>query len=166
MIINIREFLKGKKKQHLESRLSTLKTEREAVRRAYEEQAATKGLSSNGKEILTAEEIAALLSSISPSGFIYRVDLQGANDAYRAINLGNYRTLVDKMGHMERESEFIKAMCLIDKCDEYSDFEYMARAFKFFEYVVRHNKTNSPAVTYARQFNIEVRRYLEELNLL
>lgn len=166
MIIDIKSFLTGKKKENNARRLQFLKQESNIIRRSMEEQAAAKGISGEAKEILTTEEIAELLQTMSPSGFVYRVDFDGALDVYRTITLSNYRNLVDRMSHMERESEFLRAMCLIDKCEEYADYEYMARAFKFFEYVVRHNKTNTPAVTYARQFNIEMRRYLETLNLL
>jgi hypothetical protein len=166
MIIDIKKFLLGKNKKRNSEVLATFKKEREMIRRAMEEQAAGKSISGEAKEILTAEEIAALLQDMSPSGFVYRVNLPGAKEVYRFITLSNYQGLIDVLGHMEKEHEFLRAMCLIDKCEEFADYDYMAKGFKIFEYVVRHNKTNAPTIAYARQFIIEMRRYLEELNLL
>lgn len=167
MIINIREFIAKKKKENLDNRMrNMLQSDRAGVQKAMKEQAASKSIPGEAKEILSAEEIAALLQDISPSGFVYRVDLPGAVDVYRFINLGNYREFVDNLGHMEKDNEFLKAMCVIDKCEEFVDYDSMAKAFRVFEYVVRHNKTNTPVVMYARSWSIEMRKYLEELNLL
>jgi hypothetical protein len=166
IVVNITEFLTGKKKEANAKRLDFFKAEREMVRIAMEEQAASKSIGGEAKEILTAEEIAALFQDMSSSGYVYRVTLDGAAQAYRSINLANYRREVDALGHLEREQEFLRAMCLIDKCDEFADYESMSKAFRIFEYVVRHNKTNAPVIAFARQFIIQVRRYLEELNVL
>lgn len=160
MIINIREFIANKKKEKLGQRMSAmLQSDRLGVQKVTEEQAPT-------VEVITAEEIAELVTTVSPSGFEYRINLSGADFHYNMINERNYKAFADKMGHMERESEFIAAMCLIDKCEEYDDYNTMASTFRIFEYVIRHNKTNTPVVTYAREYNIAMRRYLEELNLL
>jgi hypothetical protein len=166
MIIDIKKFLFNKNKKRQQEVLATFRKEREMIKRAMDEQAASKSIGGQAKEILTAEEIASLLQEISPSGHVYRINLDGAKEVYRFITLSNYQGLVDVLGHMEKEHEFLKAMCLIDKCEEFADYEYMAKGFKIFEYVVRHNKTNAPTIAYARQFIIEMRRYLEELNLL
>lgn len=166
MIININNIKAMLNKKKMSRRLDFLKTEGEMVRRTLDEQAVSKQPIVETTDVLTTEEIAELLQSMSPSGFAYRVELDGALAMYRTINLSNYRELVDKIGHMERESEFLRTLCLIDKCEEFADYEYMSRAFKIFEYVIRHNKTNTPVVSYARRWTIEMRRYLEELNLL
>ena len=166
MVIDIKGFITGRNKKNNARRLEFLKQEGEMVRRTLEEQAAANE-SADVKDIITAEEIAELLQqNVSPSGFVYRVLLDGAAKAYRSITLANYRNLVEELGHLEKEHEFLRALCLIDKCEEFADYEAMGKAFRIFEYVVRHNKTNTPIITFARQFNIEMRRYLEELNVL
>jgi hypothetical protein len=162
MIINIKEFLTRKKKENNARRLEFLKHEGQWIRETMNQTAST----SETTDILSNEDIATLMQEISPSGFVYRVELEGAAAAYRSITLANYRELVEKLGHMERDTEFLKALCLIDKCEEFADYDAMTKAFKITEYVIRHNKTNTPVLSYARSWIIEMRRYLEELNLL
>lgn len=166
MIINIREFIVGKKKERLDNRMRNMLQSDRAGVQAREEIAASKSISDEAKEILTVEELNAMLQDMSSSGFVYRVQFEGAVSAYRDITLSNYREFVDKLSHMDRDSQFIKAICLIDKCEEYMDYESMVRAFNITEYVIRLNKTNTPAVLYTRIWMTEMRRYMEELNLL
>jgi hypothetical protein len=147
------------KKKKNARRLETFKREREMIRQASE-------MSAPAVEIITAEEIAEVMLPISESGFEYRIHLDGADFHYNIINERNYKALADKMGHMERESEFVAAMCLVDKCEEYGDYDTMASTFGILEYVIRHNKTNTPVVTYAREYIIEMRKYLTHLNIL
>jgi hypothetical protein len=163
MKINLKEFMFRKKKENLEQRLNTLKQDRKAIEEAAKRQAVKE---TKVTEVITSEEIAVSLDPVAPSDFAYRINIHGSVDAYRRITLSNYRELVNKLGHMDKDEEFLRALCLIDRCEEFNDYEYMVRAFTIVEYVVRHNKTNTEVVTYSRQFCIEMRRYLEELNLL
>lgn len=150
----------GNKKKNA-AKLEFFKMEREMIRKAQEGIAVTTDV-----EVISAEEIADIVKAISPSGFVYRVTLDGANEIYNAINEHNYKQLANGIGHLEEDDEFLVGMCLIDKCEEYADYEAMAEVFKVYEYVVRHKKANSPVITYARQYNIGMRMHLTNLNLL
>lgn len=158
-------FLKSRTQRNKErnaAKLALLRMEGDMIRRALGNIAAV----SNDVEVIDATDVAAIVKAISPSGFEYRVDLFGANEIYQAITLKNYMKLANGIGHLEEEDEFMVALCLIDKCEEFGDYETMVRVFNFFEYVVRHNRTNSPTVVFAREYNIKMRRYLSDLGLL
>jgi hypothetical protein len=146
-------------KRRNKQRMAFFKLEREMVRKAMERVAAA--------SVDVVEEIVDLPAVISQdTGFMYRVVLPGANELYDAITQWNYRKLVNGMGHLEHDDEFLLAMIVIDKCEEYLDYESMIKAFNIFEYVVRHRKNSSEVISFARQYVIEIRQYLTELGHL
>lgn len=152
-----------RKKRNLGDRLEFLKAEGISIREAIKDVAVTSEI-----EYIDMQEVAEIIKAISPSGFKYRVTLDGATGIYNSINERNYIKLVNGIGHLEEEDEFLAGMCLIDKCEEYGDFERMAQVFRIFEYVVRHKKADkvTPIIGFARQYTIEMRTYLSELGLL
>lgn len=96
----------------------------------------------------------------------HRVTLDGADDMYGWIDESNYIKFVNGFSNLEKDEEFLFAMVLIDKCEEYDDAQSMVRIFNVFEFIVRHHKQASPTISFARQYIIEMRRYLTDLGLL
>jgi hypothetical protein len=158
----IQRFIADRRKQKLHDKVKfMLASDRSTIQKAMDRIAAASDV-----EVIDATDVANIVRAISPSGFEYRVDLYGADEIYGAITFSNYRKLVNGINHLEEEDEFLVALCLIDKCEEYGDYASMVRVFALFEYVVRHNRTNTPVVVFSRQYNIEMRKYLSDLGLL
>lgn len=152
----ITKFLR---KRRMEQRMSFLRQEREMIRKAMDRVAAASAD--------VVEEIVDLPAVISQeTGFMYRVTLAGADELYNAVTKYNYYKLANGLGHLEEDDEFLLAMIVLDKCEEYMDYDALAKAFSILEYVVRHNKSNSEVVSFARQYVIEMRAYLTELGYL
>lgn len=156
----IERFLKKRK---IEQRMRFLRQEREMVRKAMEKVAAVQAEIEASKE----EEIVDVPAVVSQdTGFLYRVTLPGADELYRAVTQWNYKKLANGMSHLENDEEFLLGMIVVDKCEEYQDYESMVKAFNVLEYVVRHHKNTSEVISFTRRYVIEVREYLTEIGLL
>lgn len=147
---------KKRAQKRISSTLATFAKEREMIKKAMEEQAVAK--SAPLQEESHVKE---------PLHVTYRrVELPDVEMMYDRINISNYKEMADRIGHMEREVEFVLCMCIIDKCEEYGDYDTMVSTFKVFEYVIRHKKESTPTLSYVRKYAIQMRVYLTDLGLL
>lgn len=155
------------KRRNMERRMKFLREETLSVRRAIEEKEAAEAITAAvAKEEAVKAEETAKAPIVYSDNFRRCIGLEGAEELYDVIREHNYGSLAKNMGHMTEDREFLAAMVVLDKCEEYGDYEAMIKAFLVFEHVVRYHKKSSPVIVFARRYIIEMREYLTQLELL
>lgn len=163
------KFLSGIRYKRL---METFRKEREQIKAAEAMRAAQESVKAREAEE-AADEIDSITNTLSENlrpvievSDIHRVTLDGADEMYSWIDESNYIKFVNGFSNLNNDEEFLFAMVLIDKCEEYEDYGSMVRIFNVFEFIVRHHKQASPIISFARQYIIEIRHYLTNLGWL
>jgi hypothetical protein len=114
---------------------------------------------------MAEKEAAPMLALPAETVLRHRVDIIGADEIYDAINLSNYRALINSIDIAKTEDEFFVAMCVLDKAEEFGDYNTMMYGFKMLESTLRRNKESKPTINYARKYVNRVREHLMDLSI-
>jgi hypothetical protein len=109
----------------------------------------------------TREEV-IILALPAPRVIRRRVDIIGADELYAAIDESNYRSLAGSILMAQEEDEILVAMVVIDKCDEFEDYETMVMAYKHLDALLRYTKDSNATLNYARKFRNRINEYLTD----